>query len=154
MDHWMSLTFLAAAIILAVAEIATVTFYLAALSFAALVTALYAWLYASAWWQAAVVFALAAIVALPLAHLVRRAMQAGARNAHLDDMDRGGVAVVAEEADGMLKVRYRDSLWEAVWEGPGQPAAGMRVEVVAREGSRLRVRPREEAASSTSTGAQ
>ena len=78
---------------------ATVTFYLAALSFAALVTAFYTWLYESTWWQAAVIVALASVVALPLAHLVRRTMQASARNEHLEDMDKGGIVVVAEAPD-------------------------------------------------------
>jgi membrane protein implicated in regulation of membrane protease activity len=153
MDYWMSLMFLAAGILLAVAEMATVTFYLAALSFAALITALYTWLYASAWWQAAVVFALASVVMLPLAHLLRGAMQAGARNEHLSDMDRGGIVVIAEDAGGALRVKYRDSLWEADWEGAGRPEVGARAEVVARDGSRLRIRSIGQPASGASSGA-
>ncbi|MGB9429585.1 MAG: NfeD family protein [Gammaproteobacteria bacterium] len=140
MDHWMALGFLAAGIILAVVEITTLTFYLAALSFAALATALYTWLYPSAWWQAAVVFAVAAIIALPLAHLLRHRMQASRTNSALDDMDRGGVVTVVEDNNGSLKVKYRDSLWEAVWVGGGQPRIGARAEVLARDGSRLRIK--------------
>jgi len=150
MDHWMSLMFLAAGIVLAVAETATVTFYLAALSFAALVTAFYTWLYPSAWWQAAIVFALASVVAMPLAHLVRGVMQASQTNSHLADMDRGGIVVVEEAGHGTLKVRYRDSLWEAVWDGEGAPEVGARAEVAARDGSQLRIRPIGQPASRTS----
>lgn len=140
MDHWLPLAFLAAGIILAVMEMATLTFYLAGLSFAALVTALYTWLYESAWWQAAIVFAVAALIALPMAHLLRRRMQASRASSALDDMDRGALVTVSEHNDGNLKVRYRDSLWEAVWEGDGQPKLGGRAQVVAREGSRLRIK--------------
>lgn len=140
MDHAMSLAFLAAGIILAVMEMATLTFYLAALAFAALATALYTWLYPSAGWQAALVFAIAAIIALPLAHLLRRRLQASRANTDLDDMDKGGVVTVAEDDQGALKVKYRDSLWEVVWEGTGKPQVGDRAEVVAREGSRLRIK--------------
>lgn len=140
MDHWMSLTFLAAGIILAVIEMATLTFYLAGLSFAALATAIYTWLYPSVWWQAAIVFALASIIALPLAHVLRKRMQASRTNSSLDDMDKGALVTVAENNSGNLKVKYRDSLWEAVWEGGGQPQVGARAEVVARVGSRLHIK--------------
>lgn len=140
MSHWIALGFLAAGIILAVAEMTTLTFYLAALSFAALATALYTWLYPSVWWQAAIVFAVAAIIALPLAHLLRHRMQASRTNSALDDMDKGGVVTVVEDNNGSLKVKYRDSLWEAVWEGGGQPKIGARAEVLARDGSRLRIK--------------
>ncbi|MGA9851999.1 MAG: NfeD family protein [Gammaproteobacteria bacterium] len=140
MDHWIALAFLAAGIVLAVMEIATLTFYLAGLSFAAFATALYTWLYPSVWWQAAIVFAVAAVIALPLVHLLRRRMQASRTNSALDDMDKGAVVTVAEETNGNLRVKYRDSLWEAVWEGGGQPKIGARAEVVARVGSRLRIK--------------
>ncbi len=140
MDHWMSLLFLIAGIILAVMETATLTFYLAALAFAAFATALYTWLHASEWWQAALVFAVAAVIALPLAHLLRRRMQASRTSSSLDDMDKGGVVTVTEDNNGTLKVKYRDSLWEAVWEGGGKPQIGARAEVVARDGSRLRIK--------------
>ena len=140
MDHWMSLGFLAVGIILAVMEMATLTFYLAALAFAAFAASLYTWMYESPWWQAAIVFAVAAVVALPLAHLLRRRMQASRTNSALDDMDKGALVTVAEDNNGNLKVKYRDSLWEAVWEGGGQPQIGARAEVVARDGSRLRIK--------------
>ena len=140
MNHWMALGFLAAGIILAVVEMTTLTFYLAALSFAALATALYAWLYPSVWWQAAMVFAIAAIIALPLAHLLRHRMQVSRTNSTLDDMDKGARVTVVEDNNGSLKVKYRDSLWEAVWEGSGQPRIGSRAEVLARDGSRLRIK--------------
>jgi membrane protein implicated in regulation of membrane protease activity len=140
MDHWMTLGFLAAGIILAIAEMTTLTFYLAALSFAALATALYTWLYPSEWWQATIVFAIVVIIALPLAHLLRRHMQASRTNSALDDMDKGGLVTVVEDNNGSLKVKYRDSLWEAVWEGGGRPRIGARAEVLARDGSRLRIK--------------
>lgn len=140
MNHWMALGFLAAGIILAVVEMTTLTFYLAALSFAALATALYAWLYPSVWWQAAIVFAVAAIIALPLAHLLRHRMQVSRTNSTLDDMDKGARVTVVEDNNGSLKVKYRDSLWEAVWEGGGRPKIGSRAEVLARDGSRLRIK--------------
>jgi len=140
MDHWMSLAFLAAGIILVVVEMATLTFYLAGLSFAAFIASLYSWIYPSLWWQAAVVFAVAAVVALPMAHVLRKRMQSTRANTSLDDMDKGAMVTVAESSNGNLKVKYRDSLWEAVWEGSGQPQAGTRAEVVARVGSRLRIK--------------
>ncbi|MGH8415546.1 MAG: NfeD family protein [Gammaproteobacteria bacterium] len=140
MNHWIALAFLSAGIVLAVMEMATLTFYLAALSFASLATALYTWLYPSAGWQAAIVFAVAAVIALPLAHLLRRRMQASRTNSALDDMDKGALVTVAEDTNGNLKVKYRDSLWEAVWEGSGQPQIGTRAQVVARDGARLRIK--------------
>ena len=139
MDHWLPLVFLAAGLILAVMEMATLTFYLAALSFAALATALYTWRYESLWWQATIVFAVAAVFALPLAHLLRQRTQGG-KDDPVGDMDKGGKVTIASNDNGNLKVRYRDSLWEAVWEGSGQPQVGQRAEVVARDGSRLRIR--------------
>lgn len=138
MDHWLPLVFLAAGLILAVVEMATLTFYLAALSFAALVTAAYTWRYESSWWQATVIYAAAAIIALPLAHLLRLRTQGG-KDDPVGDMDKGGKVTVASNDNGMLKVKYRDSLWEAVWEGSGQPKIGQRAEIVARDGSKLRV---------------
>lgn len=140
MNHWIAIGFLVAGIILAIVEIATLTFYLAALSFAALVAALAAWLFAIPWWQAAIVFAVAAVIALPLAHLLRRHLQANRASSALDDMDRGATVTIAENAKGALRVQYRDSLWEAVWEGAGEPRVGNRARIVAREGSRLRIK--------------
>ncbi|MGE5624105.1 MAG: NfeD family protein [Bacillota bacterium] len=140
MTYLMPLVFLAAGIILIVLEMATLTFYLAALAFAALVTALATWLYPLEPWQAASVYALAAMVALPLAHWLRHRVQ-GAKGDPLADMDKGGLVTVAEDDNGVLKVKYRDSLWEAVWEGTGKPRIGQRAEVTARDGAKLRVRP-------------
>jgi membrane protein implicated in regulation of membrane protease activity len=138
-EHHISLAFLAAGIILIVLEMASLTFYMAALAFAALLTAFVTWVYPMQDWQSAVVFMLGAVVALPLAHMLRRRMQ------HKDpdplaDMDKGGRVTVAEANARGLKVKYRDSLWEAVWEGAGAPQVGQNAEVVAREGSRLRVK--------------
>ena len=120
-------------------EMATLTFYLTGLSFCALLTALVAWFIPLEWWQASVVFAVAAIVALPLMHKLRLHIQ-GSRADPLGDMDKGGIATIVEVQGGHLKVKYRDSLWEAVWEGDGQPNVGQRTEVAAREGSRLRIK--------------
>lgn len=139
MDHWMAILFLATGIILIVLEMATLTFYLAALGFAALLTAVFAWVYPSEWWQAGVVYAVAAVIALPIAHKLRHRMQVSGPD-QLADMDKGGIVTVAELDGGLLKVKYRDSLWEAVWEGAGEPRIGARAEVVAREGSRLRIK--------------
>ena len=139
MGYLMPLGFLAAGIILIVLEMSTLTFYMAALAFASLAAALATWLYPLNEWQAAVVFAVAAMVALPLAHLLRRRVQGGKADP-LGDMDRGEIATVAENAGGVLKVKYRDSFWEAVWEGAGTPSIGQRAEITAREGSRLRVK--------------
>ena len=140
MHHWLSLGFLAAGIVLAIVEMATLTFYLAALSFASLATAVYAWFYESVWWQAAVVFAVATVIALPFAHLLRHRMQVSRNNSALDDMDKGALVMVVEDDHGNLKVKYRDSIWEAVWEGAGQPRIGARAQVLARDGSRLRIK--------------
>jgi membrane protein implicated in regulation of membrane protease activity len=131
--------FLAAGIILIVLEMLSLTFYLAALAFAALVTALAVWLSPMEWWQATLVFAVASVIALPLAHQLRLRMQ-GSRTDPLADMDKGGTVTVVEDRNGVLKVKYRDSLWEAVWEGAGQPAVGQRAEISARDGARLRVK--------------
>lgn len=140
MGYLMPLVFLAVGIILVVLEMSTLTFYMAALAFAAFVTALVTWLHPANEWQAALVFAVAAIVALPLAHLLRRRIQGGKPDL-LADMDKGGVAIVSDDQDGMLKVKYRDSIWEAVWEGAGRPSIGQRAEVTARDGAKLRIKP-------------
>ena len=140
MDHTVALVFLGAGIVLIVLEMASLTFYLAALGFAALLTALVTWSYPMQDWQAAVVFALASVVSLPLAHVLRQRMQ-GVKADLLLDMDKGSRVTVAEAGAHTLKVRYRDSLWEAVWEGAGAPQVGQSAEVVARDGARLRIRP-------------
>jgi membrane protein implicated in regulation of membrane protease activity len=140
MDHTVALVFLGAGIVLIVLEMASLTFYLAALAFASLLAALITWLYPVQDWQAAAVFAVASAVTLPLAHLLRHRIQA--RNPDpLADMDKGGRVTIAEAGGHNLKVRYRDSLWEAVWEGAGVPQVGQSAEVVARDGARLRIRP-------------
>ena len=140
MDHFVPLAFLGAGLILLVLEMASLTFYLAAVGFASLLTALVTWLYPMQDWQAAAVFAVASAVSLPLAHLLRHRMQGGKADPLLD-MDKGSRVTVAETGNNSLKVRYRDSLWEAVWEGSGVPQVGQPAEVVAREGARLRIRP-------------
>lgn len=140
MGYLMPLVFVAAGIILVVMEMSTLTFYMAALAFAAFVTAFATWLYPVDIWQAALIYAVAAVVALPLAHLLRRRIQ-GSQEDPLADMDKGGVVTVAEDRGGSLKVKYRDSLWEAVWEGAGRPSIGQRAEVTARDGARLRIKP-------------
>jgi membrane protein implicated in regulation of membrane protease activity len=140
MDHTVALVFFGAGIVLVVLEMASLTFYLAALGFAALLTSLVTWFYPVQDWQAAAVFAVASAVTLPLAHLLRHRMQGG-KDDPLADMDKGGRVTVAETGGQNLKVRYRDSLWDAVWEGSGAPQVGQPAEVVAREGARLRVRP-------------
>lgn len=139
MGYLMPSVFLAAGIILIVLEMLSLTFYLTALAFAALVTALTVWLSPMEWWQATLVFAVASVIALPLAHQLRHRMQ-GSKADPLADMDKGGTVTVAEYANGVLKVKYRDSLWEAVWEGAGKPAVGQRAEIAARDGARLRVK--------------
>ena len=139
MEHYISLAFLAAGIILIVLEMASLTFYMAALAFASLLTAFVTWVYPMQDWQSAVVFTVGAIVALPLAHMLRRRMQ-NKNPDPLADMDKGSRVTVAEAGARGVKVRYRDSLWEAVWEGAGAPQVGQNAEVVAREGSRLRVK--------------
>jgi hypothetical protein len=142
-DHFGPLAFLAAGIILIVMEMASLTFYMAALGFASLLTALILWLNPLGGWQAALVFAFASAVALPLAHLLRHRMQA--RNPDpLADMDKGAQVTVAETNSQGIRVRYRDSLWEAAWEGAGAPSVGQRAEVVARDGARLRIKPLKE----------
>lgn len=140
MDHLVPLAFLAAGLVLIVLEMASLTFYLGALGVAALVTAVITWFYPLENWQAALVFAVACAIMLPLAHLLRRRMQAG-RDHVLADTDKGGRVTVAETGGRGLRVRYRDSLWEAVWEGAGSPQVGQSAEVVARDGARLRIRP-------------
>ena len=140
MEHYIALAFLAAGIILVVLEMVSLTFYMAALAFACFVAALVTWLFPVEGWAAAVVFALASAVSLPLAHLLRHRIQ-GNRPDPLLDMDKGSLVTVAETSAQSLKVRYRDSLWEAAWEGAGVPAVGQRALVVARDGARLRIKP-------------
>jgi membrane protein implicated in regulation of membrane protease activity len=140
MDHFVPLAFLAAGLILIVLEMASLTLYLGALGVAALLTAVITWFYPLENWQAALVFAVASAIMLPLAHLLRHRMQAG-RDHVLVDTDKGGRVTVAETGDRGVRVRYRDSLWEAVWEGAGAPQVGQSAEIVARDGARLRIRP-------------
>lgn len=140
MNGLTSVVFLAAGIVLIVLEMVSLTFYMAALAFAALFAALVTWLYPLNGWQAALVFALGAAVALPLAHLLRRRLQAPHADALLD-LDKGS-RVTVTQTDGMgVRVRYRDSSWEAVWEGSGLPQVGQAAEVIARDGARLRIKP-------------
>ncbi len=140
MEHQLAYGFLAAGIILIVLEMASLTFYMAALAFASFVTALVLWLWPMDYWQAALVFAVGSIIALPLAHLLRHRIQA--RNPDpLGDMDKGGLVTVAQADSRGLRVKYRDSLWEAAWEGAGSPSVGQRAEVVARDGALLRIKP-------------
>jgi membrane protein implicated in regulation of membrane protease activity len=139
-DHLGALAFLAAGIVLIVLEMASLTFYMAAVAFASFLTALILWLYPLGGWQAALVFAFASAVALPSAHLLRHRIQA--RNPDpLADMDKGSQVTVAETTGNGIRVRYRDSLWEATWEGAGSPSVGQRAEVVARDGATLRIKP-------------
>jgi membrane protein implicated in regulation of membrane protease activity len=140
MEHQLAYGFLAAGIILIVLEMVSLTFYMAALAFASFVAALVLWLWPMDYWQAALVFAIGSAVSLPLAHLLRHRLQGG-REDPLADMDKGSVVTVAHTADHKLKVKYRDSLWEAAWEGAGTPHVGQRAEVVARDGARLRIKP-------------
>ena len=140
MERYITLAFLGAGIILVVLEMASLTFYMAALAFAAFLTALVTWFYPMEGWMAAVVFAIGSAVSLPLAHMLRHRVQ-GNRPDPLLDMDKGSLVTVAETSTQGLKVRYRDSLWEAAWEGAGSPSVGQRAEVVARDGARLRVKP-------------
>lgn len=140
MEHQFAYGFLAAGIILIVLEMASLTFYMAALAFASFVTALVLWFWPMDYWQAAVMFAFGSAVALPLAHWLRHRIQ-GDREDPLADMDKGSVVTVAETHAHKLKVKYRDSLWEAAWEGVGTPHVGQRAEVVARDGARLRIKP-------------
>ena len=140
MDHFVPLAFLAAGLILIVLEMASLTFYLGALGVAALVTAVITWFYPLENWQGALVFAVASAIMLPLAHLLRKRMQSG-RDHVLVDTDKGSRVTVAETGERGVRVRYRDSLWEAVWEGAGSPQVGQSAEIVARDGARLRIRP-------------
>lgn len=140
MNGFTPVAFLAAGIVLIVLEMASLTFYMAALAFASLFTALIIWLYPLNGWQAAVVFALGAVVALPLAHVLRRRLQAPHAEAVLD-LDKGSRVTVTQTDNAGLRVRYRDSSWEAVWEGGGRPEVGQAAEVVARDGARLRIKP-------------
>jgi membrane protein implicated in regulation of membrane protease activity len=139
MDHFVPLAFLAAGIILIVLEMTSLTFYLGALGVAALLTAAITWFYPLENWQAAAVFAVASAVMLPLAHLLRQRMQSG-RDHVLVDTDKGSRVTVAETGE-RVRVRYRDSLWEAVWEGSGSPQVGQAAEIVTRDGARLHIRP-------------
>ncbi|HEX4301000.1 MAG TPA: NfeD family protein [Gammaproteobacteria bacterium] len=140
MDHFVPLAFLAAGLILIVLEMASLTLYLGALGVAALLTAVITWFYPLENWQAALVFAVASAIMLPLAHLLRQRMQAG-KDHVLVDTDKGSRVTVAETGERGVRVRYRDSLWEAAWEGAGSPQVGQTAEIVARDGARLRIRP-------------
>ncbi|MFI4968481.1 MAG: NfeD family protein [Gammaproteobacteria bacterium] len=139
MGYQMPLAFLAAGIVLIVLEMATLTFYMAALGFAALVTSAYTWVFPSTDWQAAVVFAIASMVAMPLAHVLRHRMQR-ANPDKLTNMDKGGLVTVAEIKGDAVRVKYRDSLWEAVWEGAGRPEVGQRAEITSRDDMRLHIK--------------
>ena len=139
MGYVLPSVFLAAGIVFAIMEMSTLTFYLAGLSFAALLTALATWIYPFEWWQASLVFAAAAIVALPLMHKLRLHMQ-GSKSDPIGDMDKGGDVTIVEVDGKRLKVKYRGSLWEAEWEGTGHPHVGQHAQVAAREDSRLRIK--------------
>ena len=127
MDHTVALVFLGAGIILIVLEMASLTFYLAALGFASLLTSLVTWVYPVQDWQAAAVFAVASAVTLPLAHLLRNAVDHGCESP--EERRRAGkppestIRLEARHSAGMLVVIVSD-------DGAGVDVARVRQAIV------------------------
>jgi len=129
----MQWVFLVIGLLAALIELHAITFYLAAVSAAALVTAfLGTWIPAG---RLVFVFVGLCIALLPGAVLLRRQLS---RTSALPDPDVGQIVTVVEvEPEARrLTVSYRGSRWEAVMEGGVLPAPGQ-VAVIAAKTDKL-----------------
>lgn len=102
---------------LVIAELVTGTFYLLVLGVAALVAAVVAFFGAEFWLQA-IVAAAVSLTGVYLVHYWRQQNPASAQGSN--DLDRGQQVVFeswVDEANGLARVKYRGSTWDARIDG-------------------------------------
>lgn len=131
-------------VLLLLAELVTGTFYLAALGTAFLFTAWVLWLWPLSWLGAVLVLLGSGLAAVYLAQHLRHRLQRGTSPV---ETDAGGRALVSSVRDGRLRVRYRDSEWDARLRGAAAEAVlkpGDALRVVRREGNVLIVQQGED----------
>ncbi|MGH8110777.1 MAG: NfeD family protein [Rhodanobacteraceae bacterium] len=125
-----------------VAEIHTLTFYLLGVGLAAFAAAIAAFLGISIE-GALLICAVSLIVDLPLAHWLRRRLDRNAASTAVSDDDVGNaVVVLAIRPDGVVRVSYRGSEWDARTESRvSVPAVGETWVIGRREGNLLFLKP-------------
>ncbi len=128
------------AMILFISEIATHTFYLAALGIAMLILGLIDLWVPLTGMRAIAVFAILCILLLPLAEYARRALRNRA-STDTSDLDRGQKVVVTRVNGRDLEVRYRDTVWKAELTVPTTIEPGATLRIVSRNGNLLNVSP-------------
>lgn len=131
---------LSLAFVLFIFEIPTRTFYLAALGLSLLLVSLIDLLAAPSGLGAIGWFALFAVLLLPVAEYVRRALRNRA-STDATNIDSGQRVVVVRVTPNTLEVRYRDTLWQAELTEPVPVEPGRQLQIVSRVGNRLRVAP-------------
>jgi membrane protein implicated in regulation of membrane protease activity len=129
------IAWVAAGLILVIAELLTSTFYLLVLGLAALVAGGVAWA-GGAFWLQAVVGAGVAVAGVLWVNRVRRARQGD----QMPSLDLGQPVTLDEwvnRADRLARVKYRDALWDARIEGEHRGDAGEVFYIRAVQGSVL-----------------
>ncbi len=128
------------AMILFIFEIATHTFYLAALGVAMLILGLIDLWIPLTGIHAIIAFAVLCVLLLPLAEYARRALRNRA-STETSDLDRGHKVVVTRVQGRDLEVRYRDTVWKAELADPATIEPGATLRIVSRNGNLLIVAP-------------
>lgn len=138
MDRY--LLWLICGFVLAIAELLTGTFYLLVLGVAAFAGALVAWLgYGDA--AQAILAAMVAVAGSLLVRFWVRGRKRASLEPAMPALDVGQPVVFdtwTDQAGGRARVRYRDTLWDAVVQGDAA-APGDTLYIVAVDGSTLRV---------------
>lgn len=129
------------AMILFIFELATRTFYLAAVGLAILAVGIIDLWIPLVGLEAITVFAVLCVVLLPVAEYARRHLRNRA-STEASDLDRGHPVVVTRASGHDLEVRYRDTLWKAELVGADAVEPGATLEIVSRTGNLLHVMPR------------
>lgn len=133
------LAWLLAALLLVVVELMTGTFYLLILGMAAGVGSVVAY-FDQPFWVQALLAAIAACLGAVLVHRYHRAANATSPAQRANDI---GETVRMEnwisEPQRLVRVRYRDTLWDAEVLGAGHLKPNALLYVVATQGSRLKV---------------
>ena len=131
-----TLAWIAAGLLLVIAELLTGTFYLLVLGVAALVGGGVAYLGAPFGMQAGAAAAVAVAGTLWVQRL-RRTRGAGPQMAHLDVGQPVTLDAWVNQADRLARVKYRDALWDAHVEGEHRGEAGEVFYIRAVQGSVL-----------------
>ncbi|EQD47532.1 conserved hypothetical protein, membrane, partial [mine drainage metagenome] len=128
------------AMILFIFEIATHTFYLAALGVAMLILGLIDLWIPLTGIHAIVVFAVLCVLLLPVAEYARRALRNRA-STEASDLDSGQKVVVTRVNGRDLEVRYRDTVWKAELTEAAVIVPGATLRIISRTGNLLHVAP-------------